>query len=164
MKRELGVARVIWVMRLHIITVGEPKHEYAKIGCGLYLKRLERYHKLKVTRVKDSKRSGETAMLEEGMALLEAAGRAYTVALDPRGKQFTTEALTAHISSLGVNGEGELAFLVGGDEGFSDQVRTSVRMMWSLSSLTMPHDLAQLVMLEALYRAATLERGEPYHK
>jgi 23S rRNA (pseudouridine1915-N3)-methyltransferase len=151
-------------MRLHIITVGEPKHEYAKIGCGLYLKRLERYHKLKITRIKDSKKSGETAMLEEGQALLEAAGRAYTIALDPRGKQFSTEALTAQISSLGVNGEGELAFLVGGDEGLSDEVRSSVRMMWSLSSLTMPHDLAQLVMLEALYRAATLERGEPYHK
>ena len=65
---------------------------------------------------------------------------------------------------MGVNGIGELAFLVGGDEGLSDEVRSSVRMMWSLSSLTMPHDLAQLVMLEALYRAATLERGEPYHK
>ena len=164
MKRELGVARVIWVMRLHIITVGEPKHEYAKIGCGLYLKRLERYHKLRVTRVKDSKRSGETAMLEEGVALLEAAGRAYTVALDPRGKQVTTEALTAHISSLGAPPPEPDRATVGGDEGFSDQVRTSVRMMWSLSSLTMPHDLAQLVMLEALYRAATLERGEPYHK
>ncbi len=151
-------------MRLHIITVGEPKHEYAKIGCGLYLKRLERYHKLKISRIKDSKKSGEIAMLEEGQALLEAAGRAYTIALDPRGKQFSTETLTALISSLGVNGKGELAFLVGGDEGLSDEVRGSVRMMWSLSSLTMPHDLAQLVMLEALYRAATLERGEPYHK
>lgn len=151
-------------MRLHIITVGEPKHEYAKIGCELYLKRLEHYHKLKVSRVKDSKKNGETAMLEEGQALLAAAGRAYTIALDPRGKQFSTEALTALISSLGVNGIGELAFLVGGDEGLSDEVRASVKMMWSLSSLTMPHDLAQLVMLEALYRAATLERGEPYHK
>jgi 23S rRNA (pseudouridine1915-N3)-methyltransferase len=151
-------------VRIHLITVGEPKHEYARIGCDVYLKRLERYHKLKVTRVRDSKRGGETAQLEEGKSLLEAAGKAFIVALDPRGKHFTTEALTAWMTNLATGGEGEVAFLIGGPEGLSDEVRFQARMLWALSDLTFPHDLAQLVTCEALYRAATLERGEPYHR
>ena len=151
-------------MRLHLITVGEPRHEYARLGCAEYLKRLERYHKVRVTRVRDSRRGGEAGKLEEGGALLAAAGRAYTVGLDPLGRVFTTEALTAWLSGLALSGEGEVAFLVGGPDGFSDELRSSVRALWSLSALTFPHDLAQLVLCEALYRAATLERGEPYHR
>jgi 23S rRNA (pseudouridine1915-N3)-methyltransferase len=151
-------------MRVHIVTVGEPKHEYARIGCALYLERLGRYHKLRVTRVRDSKKGGEAGKLEEGRALLSAAGRAFTVALDPRGRQFTTEALSLWLSGLGTSGEGEVAFLVGGPDGLSDEVRKGSKMLWSLSDLTLPHDLAQLVLAEALYRASSLERGEPYHR
>ena len=151
-------------MRIHIITVGEPKHEYARSGCTEYLGRLERYHKVKVTRVRDSRRGGEAGKLEEGRALLAAAGRAFTVGLDPRGRMLSTEDLSAWLSNLALGGEGEVAFLVGGPDGFSDEVRSSVRMLWSLSALTFPHDLAQLVLAEALYRASTLERGEPYHR
>lgn len=151
-------------MRVHIVTVGEPKHEYARLGCALYLERLGRYHKLRVTRVRDAKRGGDAGKQEEGRGLLEAAGRAFTVALDPRGRQFTTEALSGWLSGLGTSGEGEVAFLVGGPEGLSDEVRERARMLWSLSDLTLPHDLAQLVLSEALYRASSFERGEPYHR
>jgi 23S rRNA (pseudouridine1915-N3)-methyltransferase len=151
-------------MRVHIVTVGEPKHEYARIGCALYLERLGRYHKLRVTHVRDSKKSGEAGKLEEGRALLTAAGRVFLVALDPRGKQFTTEALSGWLSGLGTSGEGEVAFLVGGPDGLSDEVRERSRLLWSLGDLTLPHDLAQLVLTEALYRASSLDRGEPYHR
>jgi 23S rRNA (pseudouridine1915-N3)-methyltransferase len=151
-------------VRVHILTIGEPKHEYARIGCALYLERLGHYHKVRVTRVRDSKKTGEAGKLEEGRGLLTAAGRAFIVALDPRGKQFTTEALSACLSGLATSGEGEVAFLVGGPDGLSDEVRERARTLWSLSDLTMPHDLAQLVLTEALYRASSFERGEPYHR
>jgi 23S rRNA (pseudouridine1915-N3)-methyltransferase len=151
-------------MRVHIVTVGEPKHTYAREGVNLYLERLRRYHKLRVSHVRDSKRGGEPGQLEEGRALLQAAGKAFIVALDPRGRQFSTESLSAWLSDLASSGEGEVAFLVGGPDGLSGEVRAQARLLWSLSDLTLPHDLAQLVLTEALYRASSFERGEPYHR
>jgi 23S rRNA (pseudouridine1915-N3)-methyltransferase len=151
-------------MKLHLITVGSPKLEYAKIGCELYSKRLERFHKLRFTRVRDSKKTGQPAMQEEGAGILEATGKAFLFALDPRGQQLTTEALAHKIEQLGVNGESELAFCIGGDEGLSEAVRLRAGMLLGLSALTLPHDLAQLVLLEALYRASTVSAGIAYHK
>lgn len=151
-------------MRLHIITVGSPKLEYAKSGCELYSARLERFHKLRFTRVRDSKKSGDLAKLEEGSSILEATGKAYLFALDPRGQQLTTEVLAHKIEQLGVDGESELAFCIGGDEGLSDAVRSRAHFLLGLSTLTLPHDLAQLVLLEALYRASTVSAGIAYHK
>ena len=151
-------------MRLLLVTVGSPKLEYAQAGCALYTTRLGRFHKLRVTRVKDSRRSGETARLEEGERILEAVGGAYLVALDPRGRALDTPALAATLERLGVDGHGEIAFCIGGDEGLSDAVRARAGLLWSLSALTLPHDLAQLVTLEALYRASTISAGVPYHK
>ncbi len=151
-------------MRLHFITVGSPKLTYARVGCELYSTRLTRFHKLRVTRIKDSKRNGAAAMLEEGTAILGAAGSAYLIALDPRGKLLDTPALSLMLEKLGVDGHGELAFVIGGDEGLADEVRSQANLLWSLSALTFPHDLAQLVTLEALYRASTVAAGVPYHK
>ncbi len=151
-------------MRLHIVTVGSPKLEFAQGGCEMYSTRLERFHKIRFTRIKDSKKTGEPAMLEEGTAILEAVGKAYLLALDPNGKQLETLALAQKLEALGVNGEGELAFCVGGDEGLSNAVKTRANELWSLSKLTFPHDLAQLVLLEALYRASTINAGIKYHK
>ncbi len=151
-------------MRLHMITVGTPKLEYAQIGCQMYSTRLERFHKVRFTRVRDSKKSGEAAMLEEGQAILETVGKAYLFALDPNGRQLETPALAQKLEQLGVDGHGELAFCIGGDEGLSDAVKTRADSLWSLSQLTFPHDLAQLVLLEALYRASTINAGVKYHK
>ena len=92
-------------MRLHLVTVGSPKLEYARLGCELYATRLTRFHKLRVTRVKDSKRSGVSAMLEEGQAMLEAIGNAYLIALDPRGKSLDTPALYDAATGLGACGD-----------------------------------------------------------
>lgn len=147
-----------------MVTVGEPRHEYARLGCAEYAARLNRYTRLRLTRVRDSRRPGEEKRQEEGRALLAAAGRAHLVALDPRGRNWTTEELTSFLSAAAVGGSGEVAFLVGGPDGLSDDVRSAARALWALSRLTFPHDLAQLVLLEALYRAASLERGDPYHR
>ena len=68
------------------------------------------------------------------------------------------------LETLGVEGQGELAFCIGGDEGLSSAVKTRANELWSLSALTFPHDLAQLVLLEALYRASTISAGVKYHK
>lgn len=150
-------------MRLHLITVGEPRLAYARAGWDEYATRLRRYHKLQVSRV-----SGKTQALESE-AIRKAAGKAPLILLDPRGRQFTSEGLSAYLDARALGGTGELALAVGGPEGHTDELRASVLQssadaLWSLGELTLPHDLAMVVLAEALYRAATISAGEPYHR
>ena len=145
-------------MRLHLITVGEPKLAYARAGWDEYALRLKHYHRLQVTRV-----PGSTPQ-KESQAILKAAGRAPLVALDPRGRQFGSLELSAFIDAQGLAGIGELAFAVGGPDGHTDELRAAAHTLWSLGTLTLPHDLAMVVLAEALYRAGTISRGEPYHR
>ncbi|WP_104991141.1 23S rRNA (pseudouridine(1915)-N(3))-methyltransferase RlmH [Deinococcus sp. NW-56] len=145
-------------MRLHLITVGDPKLAYAKAGWDEYAGRLGRYHKLRVTRV-----TGKTQAAESG-AIARAAGKAPLVLLDPRGRQFSSEGLAAFLEAEAVSGTGELAFAVGGPDGHTDALRAGARRLWSLGDLTLPHDLAMIVLVEALYRASTITAGEPYHR
>lgn len=145
-------------MRLHLITVGEPRLAYARLGWDEYEKRLRRYHRLQVTRV-----TGKT-QAAESEAVARAAGKAPMILLDPRGKQFGSEKLSAYLDQQALHGQGELAFAIGGPEGHTDLLRQQAHLLWSLGELTLPHDLAMLVMIEALYRAATISAGEPYHR
>ena len=145
-------------MRLHLITVGEPKLPYARSGWDEYEKRLRRYHKLQVSRV-----SGKTQQAESE-AILKAAGKSPLILLDPRGQQFTSEGLSTYLDAQALGGQGELAFAIGGPDGHTDDLRARAHRLWSLGELTLPHDLAMLVLVEALYRAATISAGEPYHR
>ncbi|WP_339095119.1 23S rRNA (pseudouridine(1915)-N(3))-methyltransferase RlmH [Deinococcus sp. VB343] len=145
-------------MRLHLITVGEPKLAYARAGWDEYEKRLRRYHKVQVSRV-----SGKTQQAESE-AVLKAAGKSPLILLDPRGKQFSSEKLSDYLDSQALGGTGELAFAIGGPDGHTDELRSRAHLLWSLGELTLPHDLAMLVLVEALYRAATISAGEPYHR
>jgi len=145
-------------LRIHLITVGEPKLAYARAGWDEYEKRLRRYHKVQVTRV-----TGKTQALESE-AVRRAAGRAPLVLLDPRGRQFTSEGLSAYLDAQAVAGVGELAFAIGGPDGHTDDLRAGAHLLWGLGQLTLPHDLAMVVLAEALYRASTISAGEPYHR
>ncbi len=145
-------------MRLHLITVGEPRLAYARAGWDEYAARLRHYHKLQVTRV-----PGSTPQ-KESQAILKAAGRAPLVALDPRGRQFGSPELSRFIEAQGLSGTGELAFAIGGPDGHTDELRAAAHTLWSLGQLTLPHDLAMVVLVEALYRAGTISRNEPYHR
>ncbi|TVR90098.1 MAG: 50S rRNA methyltransferase [Trueperaceae bacterium] len=91
-----------------------------------------------------------------------AGGR--TVLLDERGASFTTAALAAHVAALEVRGESRLTLLVGAADGVDEGARAQVDAIWSLSPLTLPHELALVVLLEQLYRVASLASGHPYHR
>ena len=146
------------LMRLHLITVGEPRLAYARAGWEEYEKRLRCYHKLQVSRVAGKGPSAESE------AVGRAAGRAPLILLDPRGQQFTSEGLSQFLEAQALAGVGELAFAVGGPDGHSTELRARAAHLWSLGELTLPHDLALLVLVEALYRASTISAGEPYHR
>lgn len=143
-------------MKLHIITVGEPKLDYAKSGWEEYLKRLQRFHQVRVTRVADK-------YAYDSAHLLKAAGSAYKIGLIIDGTQLSSLQLSDFLEKRAHDGR-EVCFLIGGPEGLPASVINAVDYAWSFSKLTFPHDLAMVILLEALYRASTIEAGLPYHK
>jgi 23S rRNA (pseudouridine1915-N3)-methyltransferase len=143
-------------MKLHIVTIGKPKLEYAKLGWQEYLKRLRRYHTVKVTQL-DDKYALNTKKLRE------AVKGQYTVALAIEGKQLSSHQLSAFIQKQELQSH-EVAFVIGGPNGLPAEFIYGANYVWSFSELTFPHDLAMVVLLETLYRASTINNGTPYHR
>jgi 23S rRNA (pseudouridine1915-N3)-methyltransferase len=132
-------------------------------------RRARRYFPLEVVEVKEEAASrGRTAqqvMEEEGKRLLaRVPNGAEVVALDRRGAAWSSEQLARYLDELAIRSSPGSAFLIGGAFGLSDEVLARASHRLSLSALTLPHELARLVMAEQLYRAGTILRGEPYHK
>lgn len=143
-------------MRIHIITVGQPKLAYAKAGWEEYYKRLQHYHTVRVTHVPDKHAYDPTYFKL-------AVGNAYSMALVIDGKQYTSPALAAFLEARALDSR-ELCLLVGGPEGLPAETIAAANTNLGLSKLTFPHDLAMVILLEALYRASTIQSGLPYHK
>jgi 23S rRNA (pseudouridine1915-N3)-methyltransferase len=142
-------------MKLHIITVGQPKLAYAKVGWEEYVGRLQHYHSVRSTHIAD--RHNDAAHI------LDAAGQSYKVALMIDGKQFSSPQLAAFLDKRAQESR-EVSFIIGGPEGLPAEVIQKADFVWSFSELTFPHDLAMVVLVEALYRASTISAGYPYHK
>lgn len=143
-------------MKLHIITVGEPKLTYARQGWQEYLKRLGRYHDVRTTHLADK-------WANDSKHILQVAGNAYIVALVIAGKQLSSEELTDFLEKRALEGR-EVCFIIGGPEGLPNTIIEKSGFCWSFSKLTFPHDLATVVLLEALYRASTIAAAHPYHR
>lgn len=143
-------------MRIHIATVGQPKLAYAKAGWDEYLKRLNRFHTVRVTHIADK-------LAYDASHILQVIGKAYSVALVIDSKQMTSPELASFLDARALDGR-EVCFIIGGPEGLPQAVIDQADTSWSLSKLTFPHDLAMVVLLETLYRASTINAGLPYHK
>lgn len=103
-------------------------------------------------------------MSTESEALLANVPKGYALlALDVKGKAYSSEGLAKHIENLRDNGQ-NLALLIGGPEGFSTELRQAVTNKWSLSALTFAHPIVRVVLAEALYRAVTIIKNHPYHR
>ena len=142
-------------MKLHIVTIGEPKLAYARLGWSEYLTRLQRVHSVRVTHISDKQ--------NDAAHLMQAAGGAYKVALVINGPEFSSPELANFLEKRALDAR-ELCFLIGGPEGLPDSVIQAADAQWGFSRLTFPHDLAMVILLEALYRASTINAGHPYHK
>jgi 23S rRNA (pseudouridine1915-N3)-methyltransferase len=123
-----------------------------------YLARLSRYAKVDVVRIKD------TSPVKEGAEMLaHLIPKARLIALDEHGTSWSTLDLAKKISGWQRDGT-KVVWAVGGADGLDGAVRAQAREIWSLSRLTLPHRLAQVLLIEQLYRAHSLLRGEPYHR
>ncbi len=142
-------------MKIHIITIGSPKLAYAQAGFEEYLGRLKHYHSVRVTHIADKWNDTEH--------IRSAVGDAYTVALEIDAAQFSSHELAHFIESRNQIGL-EVAFLIGGPDGLPGAIRSGADKQLGFSKLTFPHDLAMVILVEALYRASTIAAGQPYHR
>jgi 23S rRNA (pseudouridine1915-N3)-methyltransferase len=141
-------------LKVLIIAIGRLKEAHFKAAEADYLKRLRRYVDLTVREVKD-----EAALTR---ALPE---RAKLVLLDERGQNRSSEEIARMLGEEEQHGGGRpLVFAVGGAEGFSDALRAQATVLLAFGRITLPHRLARIVLVEQLYRAWSILRGEPYHR
>ena len=161
-------------MNIEIICIGTLKETYLREAVGEYLKRITPYCKTRVTELRESRLPRDAGASEEeavrrreGEALLSAAKKlngAYIFALDSRGKQLSSEKFAEKTQKLTLEGKSTLVFLIGGSLGLPEEVRREADKVLSFSEMTFPHQLMRLILLEQLYRAQKILRGEPYHK
>ncbi len=141
---------------------------WADEGCRDYLKRLRRYFPLEVVEVREedlNRRTPEEVLAAEAERLLRRipAG-AYVIALDrEQGEPLSSPMLERRFDSLGLSGRSHVAFVLGGPLGLSREVLARTDTLISFGPITLPHALARVVLLEQLYRAAKINRGERYH-
>jgi 23S rRNA (pseudouridine1915-N3)-methyltransferase len=151
-------------MKIHLLCVGRPGRLLAG-PIGEYEARIDRYFDLEVVEVRAAKGTPEQVVDAEGDALLaKLPPRSRSFALTRTGSAMSSREIADELQDIATYGPGGAAWLIGGAFGLSRAVLSRVDRAVSLSGLTLPHELARLVLAEQLYRAGTILRGEPYHK
>ena len=146
-------------MRYRIIVAGKPALEFTKGAIVEYLKRLSRFGSYEFVIVK----AGDSEQVSK--RLLDQSEGCYRVALDERGKAISTRNLVEKIERWEMAGEiKEVAFLIGAADGHTAELKSKSDLVLSLSTMTMQHELALVVLLEQLYRIGTIKKGTPYHR
>ena len=156
-------------MRYAVVAVGKLKEKFWVQACAEYVKRLGAYAKVEMREVADidPARAGgvEASRAREGQEILAAIpARSHVILLAIDGKQRSSEQFSAHLDELALRGKSDLTFVIGGSDGVSPEVRARANETFSFGLITLPHNLARVVLLEQLYRACKISRGEPYHK
>lgn len=147
-------------MRLRILAVGHRPPAWVSAGCEDYLKRLKPVLRTDLVEIAPGTRGRD----DQGERLLAAIRRdEFVVALDERGKSFSSKELSSWLGTR-MNEGIDLVFVIGGADGHAEGVRARADLVWSLSPLTFPHALARVVLVEQLYRAVSLLRNHPYHR
>jgi 23S rRNA (pseudouridine1915-N3)-methyltransferase len=152
-------------MKIILCTIGKAHENYVKDGVDNFTKRIGRYFPVEWKLIAPSKQTEEAAMKrEEGAAALSLLGKDdYLVALDERGKQMTSVQLSGFVQQRANESTKQMIFLIGGAYGLDEAVLQRAQYKWSLSLLTLPHQLVRLVLAEQVYRACTILRNEKYH-
>ncbi len=159
-------------MNIHIITVGKVREKYLKLGIQEFEKRLSSYCKLTFSELMDEQapeQLNEKELLsvkkKEGERILNKIKQDhYVIALDIKGTSWSSEQFADELRSLSFQGKNQLTFIIGGSNGLSEEVLKRANQKLSFSKMTFPHQLMKLILLEQIYRAFKIQRGEPYHK
>jgi 23S rRNA (pseudouridine1915-N3)-methyltransferase len=150
-------------MRIRVIWEGKTKDAHLRALQGDYQARIARFAELVVEELAPTRgqRAGGKVSSSE-RRLLDKIGEDYKVLLDGRGREWTSQEFGEWLGQRALHGTRELAFVVGGPEGFSSAFREKADLLLSLSRLTLTHDWARTLLLEQIYRGFTMLRGYPY--
>ncbi|MBC3887734.1 23S rRNA (pseudouridine(1915)-N(3))-methyltransferase RlmH [Acetobacterium paludosum] len=159
-------------MNIRIVAVGKIKEKYLKSAINEYLKRLSAYCRLEIIEVKDEK-IPEKSSDAQRMKALEIEGKRILpylrdedilITLEIHGHQMDSPAFAKKIENYGIQGKSQLTFVIGGSIGLSSEITNCSNWKLSFSEMTFPHQLFRVLLLEQLYRAFKINRGETYHK
>ena len=158
-------------MRIDVVCVGKLKEKYWRDAAQEYLKRLTRYGRVEIIEVPDQPAAEKLSEAQEKQ-VTEAEGEkilsrikpdAHIIALDGRGKVMDSPQFSGFLMDLEQQGR-DVAFVIGGSLGLSPQVLKAAKTHISLGSMTWPHQIARILVLEQIYRGYRIARNEPYHK
>ncbi|MGG0837863.1 23S rRNA (pseudouridine(1915)-N(3))-methyltransferase RlmH [Bacillus paralicheniformis] len=159
-------------MNISIVAIGKLKEKYLKLGIDEYIKRLSAYAKVDIIELPDEKapenlsdQDMKIVKDKEGERILsKISPDAHVIALAIEGKMKSSEELADNMDRLATYGKSKVTFVIGGSLGLSDAVLKRANEKLSFSRMTFPHQMMRLILLEQVYRAFRINRGEPYHK
>lgn len=160
------------MLNVTILAVGKIKEKFLSDAIDEYSKRLGRYCRLEIIRVKDdptpdnpTDKERDIVLKREGERLIEKIPKgAYIIPLCIEGKQKSSEEFTKIMSDIPSGGKSEVVFIIGGSMGLWDRIKDMADIKLSFSKMTFPHQLMCVILLEQLYRAFNISGGGKYHK
>ena len=155
-----------------VIALGKLKESYMRDFCAEYEKRLKAFCKINITelspvRLSQNPSEGEIKKaLDSEAALIKSKipSGAYVFSMCIEGRQISSDELAQFLADRANSGAGDVAFVIGSSHGLSDEVKKAAALRFSMGRITMPHQLARLVLTEQIYRACTINAGMKYHK
>lgn len=160
------------MLHINIICVGKLKEKYLIDAINEYSKRLSKYCELKITELQDEKipsnlspALAEQIKQKESSNILEHLDRkSYTITLDLRGKQLSSEDFSKTIEDISVNSSSSITFIIGGSLGLSTEVLDASNLLLCFSKMTFPHQLIRVFLLEQIFRSFKIINNETYHR
>ena len=158
-------------MKITIVCAGKIKEKYLSEGIAEFMKRLKPFAQVEIREIHEEKMPDspsdaekEQVLTREGEKLLKLVPEgSYLFVLDVFGKEKSSEELAASIDKLGLSGRSNITFLIGGAFGLSSEVRKAADELLSFSRMTFTHQMVRLLLVEQIYRAFKINRGEKYH-
>lgn len=159
-------------MKITIAAVGKLKERYLKDGMAEYVKRLSRFADMELIEVEDEHAPESLSPAQEAMVKQKEAERllkrvkegSYVILLDLAGQQTDSEGFASRLENIMLSGNSHITFIIGGSLGLDQSLIKAAGYRMCLSEMTFPHQLARLILLEQIYRAFKIIKGETYHK
>jgi 23S rRNA (pseudouridine1915-N3)-methyltransferase len=153
-------------VRIRVVALGHRMPAWVAAGWDDYARRLPREFGLELVALKPAPRDGKPVariLAAEAVRIAAASKGARVVALDERGRAWTTRELADRLARWRA-ASADVAFVIGSADGLADSVKAGAEAVVALSALTLPHGLVRVLLAEQLYRAASLVAGHPYHR
>lgn len=158
-------------MKITVLGIGKLKEKYLQEGVAEYLKRLTPFAKTEVVELPEERMPQDPSEAQKKQVLQKETQRilaavpegAFVILLDLKGKEITSPALAKLFDDLALQGKSHWCFVIGGAFGYTEELRHRADFCWSFSPLTFTHQMIRMMLLEQIYRAFKISRGEKYH-